>query len=143
MDGTEVYNLGNFQAGVDTLYNKCVSCGSTPSDKTPTGISNSIQSIYDNRYNQGYSAGYAAAPKGYQVGDWSVSNGGTHWTSTYDTGHQVVWAGASDFHTSNAGSGTGGGPTCAMTITWSGTIITCATWGTDKGSTVVGKYIYQ
>ena len=41
----------DFQAGVDTLYNKCKSCGSTPSSKTPTAISNSIQSIYTNRYN--------------------------------------------------------------------------------------------
>ena len=46
----------DFQAGVDTLYNKCKSCGSTPSSKTPTAISNSIQSIYTNRYNAGVSA---------------------------------------------------------------------------------------
>ena len=46
----------SFQSGVDTLYNKCVSCGSTPSSKTPTAISNSIQSIYTNRYNAGVSA---------------------------------------------------------------------------------------
>ena len=47
----------SFQNGVDTLYNKCVSCGSTPSNKTPTAISNSIQSIYNNRYNEGYNNG--------------------------------------------------------------------------------------
>ena len=47
----------SFQDGVDTLYNKCVSCGSTPSNKTPTAISNSIQSIYNNRYNEGYNNG--------------------------------------------------------------------------------------
>ena len=47
----------SFQAGVDTLYNKCVSCGSTPSNKTPTSISNAIQSIYNNRYTEGYNAG--------------------------------------------------------------------------------------
>ena len=47
----------SFQNGVDTLYNKCVSCGSTPSNKTPTAISNAIQSIYTNRYNEGYNAG--------------------------------------------------------------------------------------
>lgn len=47
----------SFQAGVDTLYNKCNSCGSTPSSKTPTAISNAIQSIYTNRYNSGYNAG--------------------------------------------------------------------------------------
>ena len=45
----------NFQAGVDTLYNKCVSCGQTPIDKSPTSISNAIQDIYNNRYNEGVS----------------------------------------------------------------------------------------
>ena len=49
--------LESFQVGVDTVYNKCVSCGVTPIDKTPTDISNSIQSIYDNRYNEGFIAG--------------------------------------------------------------------------------------
>ena len=47
----------SFQDGVDTLYNKCKSCGSTPSNKTPTAISDSIQSIYTNRYNEGYNNG--------------------------------------------------------------------------------------
>ena len=37
----------SFQDGVDTLYNTCVSCGVTPSNKTPTAISNAIQSIYN------------------------------------------------------------------------------------------------
>lgn len=46
----------SFQAGVDTLFNKCKSCGSTPSAKTPTAISTSIQSIYNNRYNAGVAA---------------------------------------------------------------------------------------
>ena len=46
----------DFQAGVNTLYNKCASCGVTPSSKTPTAISNAIQSIYTNRYNAGVSA---------------------------------------------------------------------------------------
>ena len=60
--GNSLRNLKqSFQDGVDTLYNKCVSCGSTPSSKTPTAISNSIQSIYTNRYNQGYNAGQAAS----------------------------------------------------------------------------------
>lgn len=36
----------NFQAGVNTLYNKCVSCGVTPSAKTPAAIAAAIQSIY-------------------------------------------------------------------------------------------------
>ena len=56
IDETNVFDTANFQAGVDTLYNKCVSCGSTPSSKTPTAISNAIQSIYTNRYNAGVSA---------------------------------------------------------------------------------------
>ena len=54
----------SFQDGVDTLYNKCVSCGQTPNDKSPTSISNAIQSIsnaiqdiYNNRYNEGYEEG--------------------------------------------------------------------------------------
>lgn len=45
----------SFQAGVDTLYNKCSSCGATPSEKTPTAISTAIQTIYNNRYNEGIS----------------------------------------------------------------------------------------
>ncbi|HJA91893.1 MAG TPA: hypothetical protein H9717_02040 [Candidatus Eisenbergiella merdipullorum] len=46
-----------FQAGVDTLYNKCVSRGATPSDKTPTAISGAIDTIYTNRYTAGRSQG--------------------------------------------------------------------------------------
>ena len=38
----------SFQDGVDTLYNKCVSCGSTPSEKTPTAIASSIQELKNN-----------------------------------------------------------------------------------------------
>lgn len=33
-----------------------MSCGVTPSAKTPTGISNAIQTIYNNRYNEGIEA---------------------------------------------------------------------------------------
>lgn len=47
----------DFQAGVDVLYNKCVSCGATPSAKTPAAISTAIGTIHTNRYNSGYSAG--------------------------------------------------------------------------------------
>ena len=50
-------NLSPFQTGVNTIYDKCVSCGSTPSAKTPAEISTSIQTIYDNRYTDGYNAG--------------------------------------------------------------------------------------
>lgn len=61
VDVTKVFDSKSFQTGVNTLYNKCVSCGVTPADKSPTAVSNAIQSIYTNRYNEGYSAGKAAA----------------------------------------------------------------------------------
>ena len=47
----------SFQAGVDTLYNRCSSLGSTPTSKTPDAISTSIGNIYTNRYNEGYNNG--------------------------------------------------------------------------------------
>ena len=55
----ELYNnlKQTFQAGVDALYNRCVSCGATPSAKTPTAVSTAIGTIHTNRYNTGYSAG--------------------------------------------------------------------------------------
>ena len=33
----------NFQDGVDTLYNACVSAGQTPTDKSPSSIANAIK----------------------------------------------------------------------------------------------------
>lgn len=51
----------SFQAGVNVLYNKCVNCGVTPADKTPTVIANAIQVIHDNRYNEGYEDGQSTA----------------------------------------------------------------------------------
>ena len=51
----------SFQDGVDTLYDTCVSCGSTPTDKTPTAISEAIEDIYNTRYNEGYEDGEIAA----------------------------------------------------------------------------------
>lgn len=33
----------NFQDGVDTLYDTCVDCGATPTDKTPTAITEAIK----------------------------------------------------------------------------------------------------
>lgn len=54
----------SFQAGVDTLYNKCSSCGATPSAKTPTAVSTAIQKIYTDRYNAGYNAGSASLRSG-------------------------------------------------------------------------------
>ena len=38
-------SLKSFQTGVDTLYNKCVSLGSTPTAKTPSAIANAMDSI--------------------------------------------------------------------------------------------------
>ena len=35
----------NFQDGVDTLYNACVSAGQTPIDKSPSSIANAIEEI--------------------------------------------------------------------------------------------------
>lgn len=48
----------SFQAGVDTIYNMLVSCGETPTDKTPTSIANKIQQFHADRYSTGYSIGY-------------------------------------------------------------------------------------
>lgn len=47
----------SFQAGVNTLYNACVSCGVTPSAKTPAAISAAISTISTNRYNAGRTQG--------------------------------------------------------------------------------------
>lgn len=38
----------NFQDGVDTLYNACVSAGQTPIDKSPSSIAEAIKAIKDN-----------------------------------------------------------------------------------------------
>ena len=57
----------SFQDGVDTLYNKCVSCGQTPTDKSPTSISNAIQDIYNNRYNEGYEEGQSSGKNYYRL----------------------------------------------------------------------------
>ena len=110
-----------------------------------TGIATQIggDNCYTFYRNEGADAVLRKLGDGYKVGDWSMTNNGTHWTATYDTGHQVIWAGANDFQVAQAGQATGGGPTCSMTVTWSGTVITCATWGTNQGTTVTGKYIYQ
>ena len=62
------FSTANFQAGVDTLYNKCVSCGQTPNDKSPTSISNAIQGIYGNRYTEGYNNGYSAGYDASAIG---------------------------------------------------------------------------
>lgn len=63
-----------FQAGVDTLYNKCVSRGATPSGKTPTAIAGAIDTIYNNRYSEGYNAGYNAGLSAAPFKGYSFSN---------------------------------------------------------------------
>ena len=50
-------DIKSFQNGVDKIYNKCIASGSTPTNKTPDAICNSIQSIYTDRYNTGYNKG--------------------------------------------------------------------------------------
>lgn len=55
--GNTMRNLkASFQDGVNALRDKCIACGVTPSENSPTGISNAIQTIYNNRYNEGLSA---------------------------------------------------------------------------------------
>lgn len=56
VDSTKVFDTASFQGGVDTLYNQCVSCGATPSSKTPTAIAAAIQAIFTDRYSAGVSS---------------------------------------------------------------------------------------
>ena len=84
----------SFQAGVDTLYNKCVSCGSTPSSKTPTAISNAIQSIYTNRYNSGYNSGRSQGQNDVKnnpnrYGLYSKSQYDQNYTNGYNAGYSA------------------------------------------------------
>ena len=51
----------SFQDGVDSLYNKLVSLGFTPDNKTPQAIINAIQKVYSDRYNSGYNQGIVDA----------------------------------------------------------------------------------
>ncbi len=46
----------SFQVGCDTIYNKCVSCGATPSAKTPAAIAAAIQLIQSNAVSAGKSS---------------------------------------------------------------------------------------
>ena len=84
---TEVKN--SFQAGVNTLYSKCVSCGVTPANQTPAVIANAIQVIHDNRYNEGYEDGQNAsvptrfsAKEVYRNSGW---NDGANYTSVFNS----------------------------------------------------------
>ena len=46
-------DINSFQNGVDKIYNKCKSLGSTPTNNTPDSIIKSIQSIYDKAKSSG------------------------------------------------------------------------------------------
>lgn len=52
-----------FQNNINAMYQKLVSLGSTPADKTPTAISNAIQAINDAIYNKLVSLGQTPASK--------------------------------------------------------------------------------
>lgn len=79
--GNSLRNLKqSFQDGVDALYNKCRSCGATPSAKTPTAISTAIQSIYTNRYNAGYSAGQTAYKPTIKEGTGNATRNATSYS---------------------------------------------------------------
>ncbi len=88
----ELYNnlKQTFQAGVDALYNRCVSCGATPSAKTPAAVSTAIGTIHTNRYNTGYSAGRTqgqndvkGAPNSYGLYT------GSQYTANYNAGYNA------------------------------------------------------
>ena len=72
---TEVKN--SFQGGVDTLYNQCVSCGVTPSGKTPTAIAAAIQKIYTNNTTSRFSS-----KEVYRNSGW---NDGNNYTSVFNS----------------------------------------------------------
>ena len=75
----------SFQAGVDTIYNKMVSCGETPSSKSPTDIANKIQQMYDGRYGTGYSIGYnEGRTQGQNDVKGNPNNYGLYSKSQYD-----------------------------------------------------------
>lgn len=74
---TEINNLKkSFQDGVDILYNKCVSLGTTPVSKSPNDISNAIGVIY----NSAYSAGRAQGREDVKAnpGAYGIVVGGTY-----------------------------------------------------------------
>ena len=77
-------DIKSFQNGVDTIYNKCKSLGSTPNTKTPNDIINSIQSIYNTAKTDG-----ASIYLGYFDTDYSGSNTYTT-TATIPVGYKIV-----------------------------------------------------
>ena len=84
----ELYNnlTTSFQAGVNTLYNACVSCGVTPSAKTPAAISAAISAISTNRYNAGRTQGQndvKGSPNSYGLYT------GAQYTANYNAGYNA------------------------------------------------------
>ncbi len=89
--------LSSFQAGVDALYNQCVSLGVTPAGKTLSNIKDALNSVYntgvtaaDNRvntgstnYKNGYNTGYST---GVTAADARVSTSSASYTSGYAAG---------------------------------------------------------
>ncbi len=76
----------SFQAGVNTLYNACVSCGVTPSAKTPAAISAAISAISTNRYNAGRTQGQndvKGSPNSYGLYT------GAQYTANYNAGYNA------------------------------------------------------
>ena len=77
----------SFQDGCNTLVSKCTELGVTPSSNSPSDISNAIQTIAGNTYNNGYYNGRAQGqqdvknnPNGYglytqQQYDQNYNNG--------------------------------------------------------------------
>jgi hypothetical protein len=57
----------NFQAGVDTLYDKCVALGSTPTAKTPIAIVDAMDGI--SKYVEG-EGGYTSTNVWHEVNLW-------------------------------------------------------------------------
>lgn len=75
----------SFQDGVNTIYNKIVSCGVTPYNKTPTECAKAIQTIYDGRYSSGYSIGYnEGRTQGQNDVKGNPNNYGLYSKSQYD-----------------------------------------------------------
>lgn len=118
--------ISSFQAGVNTLYNKCVSLGVTPAGKTLTDITNALQSVYnagitaaDNRantgsvnyktgYNNGYSAGVTAA-------DARANANSTNYKTGYNAGYS---AGSSAGYSSGYSAGQAAATVKLQYYTW-------------------------
>lgn len=75
--------VSSFQTGVDSLYNKCVSLGVTPSAKTLEAVTNALQSIYNSGYSKGNSAGYN---EGVAAADARVNTNSANYKGGYNAG---------------------------------------------------------